>query len=151
MEFDNNNQRRPTQSVSFHDLASMGITVYVQEFNKEKPDGRTATAVKVIKVTKEENNKEVEVSKDYIQQLLYILGIETSDPNLRWWVSPKRKHRCLTSNQPVFTWRYMGYERTDKDYLLSGRASQEAIMYSSNMTDMDSFSNELENGGSRDE
>jgi hypothetical protein len=146
MEVDNN-QKRPIQSVSFHDLASMGITVYTQEFEKEKPDGRVATAVKVVKVTKEENNTEVEVSKDYIQQLLYILGIETYDQSLRWWVSPKRKHRCLSTQSPVYDYRYQGYERTDKQWLISGRASQDAIMYSSRMSDMSSVTNQLENGG----
>ena len=149
MEVDNN-QKRPIQSVSFHDLKALGITVYVQEFEKEKPDGRIATAVKVVKVVKDVNGEQVEVSKDYIQQLLYVLGIETYDQSLRWWVSPKRKHRCLSTKEPVVDFRYQGYCRLDETFLTSGRAPREAIEYKSVMKDMSQHLNEMRNGGERD-
>lgn len=144
---DDTNPKRPIESVSFHDLESLGLTVYVQEFEKEKPDGASAIAVKVIKVTKDVEGVKKEITKEGMQHLLYTLGIETYDPSLRWWVCPKKKHRCLSTKEPVYHYRYQGYSRLDDDYLKSGRASREAIEYGSCMADMTDHLDQLRKGG----
>lgn len=133
-------QRRPTVSVSFHDLAQIGITVDVQEFPKTKPDGQVTTAVKVLRVTKDGKN----FPKSYMMEMLRVLGVDISE---KIWVRPKTKHRALTSQTPVYDYRYEGYERTDKEHLSSGRASMEAQMFASNMKDMSEVAENLKQGG----
>jgi len=142
---DTKKNRRPIQYVSFYDLENLGFDVYVQEFNKQKPDGSQDTAVKVVKVTKEGG----EFSKQDMKDFLYILGIDTYDST--FWVTPKKKHRALSSEQPVYHYRYMGYERKDEQWLKSGRASQEAIMYASNMPDMSEQAHKMRHGGAKDD
>ena len=141
--------KRPVTFVSFQDLKSLGYNVYVTEHEKEKPSGELTTAVKVVKV-EHDNGKDVSVvPKSYMMELLYILGIDTRDPNLHVWVTPKKIHRCLGQKEPAYDYRYSGYERLDKEYLLSGRASEEAIMYGSGMDDMHQIAYEMKHGGER--
>lgn len=142
------NQRRPTQYVSFHDLKSLGFEIIVKEFDKEKPNGSIATAVKIISVKKDG----VRFDKEDMKELLNALGIDTQSNGAKFWVTPKKLHKCLTEGKkPVYDYRYMGYERTDKTWVNSGRASIEAVMYSSNMKDMNEQFNTLSKGGERDE
>ena len=133
-------QRRPTVSVSFHDLEQIGIHVEVQEFPKTKPSGEITTAVKVIKVTKDGKN----FPKSYMMELLRVLGIDISE---RVWVRPKTRHRALTSKTPVYDYRYEGYERQDSEHLNSGRASHEVQMFASNMKDMHEVTDRMSRGG----
>ena len=141
--------RRPIKSVSFADLKEIGIDVYVTEFEKTKPDGSIATAVKVVRVTKTtQEGKVIDVNKDFMENLLYTLGIDTYDPSLRWWVSPKKHHRTLSHGPSiVYDYRYQGYERIDEVWKKSGRASEEAIMYDSKMSDMDDVIYKMKRGG----
>jgi len=138
---DTKKNRRPVQTISFHDLESVGFEIFVQEFTKEKPDGSLQTAVKVVKVLK----GGVDFDKEDMKELLYIMGIDTHGSN--FWVTPKKKHRALSQSTPVYNYRYMGYERVDKEYIKSGRASHEAIMYASSMRDMQEHAEKLQNGG----
>lgn len=136
----NGKQRRPTVSVSLFDLSQIGIHVEIQEFPKTKPNGEVATACKVIRVTKDGKN----FPKSYMMELLKVLGVDVSE---RVWIRPKTRHRALTSQEPVYDYRYEGYERTDKEHLSSGRASMEAQMFASNMKDMSEVAENLKQGG----
>lgn len=141
-------KKRPIESVSFADLETIGIKVYVTEHDKVKPGGKVDKAVKVVKVTKSFEGKDYEVDRDFMRDTLWHLGIDTYDPTIRYWVTKKTKHRTLFGgNEPVYTWRFQGYERCDEEYLRSGRASEEAITFSSNMEDMGDVVHQMKNGG----
>jgi len=142
---DTKKNRRPTAYISFEDLEALGFEIFVQEFTKEKPDGSHQTAVKVVRVLK----RGVVFPKNDMKELLYIMGIDTHNSN--FWVTPKKKHRALSKSEPVYNYRYMGYERTDKEYIKSGRASHEAIMFSSSMSDMQEHAEKLQSGGEHNE
>lgn len=133
-------QRMPCCHVSFTDLRAIGFELFVQEFDKEKPNGEIHRAVKVLKVLK--NNKVF--PRDHMMELLRVMGIDVEHTV---WVEPKRTHRCLSQKDPTFDYRYGGRERTDKEYLQSGRASMSAIMFASNMKDMQEQAEKLSNGG----
>lgn len=141
-------KKRPVKSVSFADLETIGIQVYVTEHDKVKPNGKIDTAVKVVKVTKKVNDKDYEVDRDFMRDTLWHLGIDTYDPKIRYWVCKRTKHRTVFGgNEPVYTWRFQGYERTDGKWLTSGRASEEAIMFTSNFEDIQEVTERMKNGG----
>ncbi len=143
-----NNNKRPVAFVSFEDLRHIGFHVFVKEFDKEKPGGQVVTAVKVVKVEREAaDGTRSQLPRHAMMELLYSLGIDTRDPSLHVWVTPKKRHRCLHKKDPVYDYRYSGYERVDDIYLRSGRASKEAIMYDSNFSDIDDETYKMENGG----
>lgn len=133
-------QRRPTVAVSFSDLEALGFKLYVEEYIKTKPDGSEATACKIVKVTKGDK----EFPRHMMMEFLRVFGINTEE---RVWVTPRRKHRCLSQKTPVYNWRYQGFERDDDTWLRSGRASMDIIMWSSNMKDMQEQADKLSNGG----
>jgi len=144
-------RKRPVKSVSFADLEIIGIKVLVTEYEKVKPGGKVDTAVKVVKVTKTIDGKDYEVDRDFMRDTLWHLGIDTYDPKIRYWVTKKTKHRTIFGdNTPVYTWRFQGYERCDDEYFRSGRASEEAIMFSSNFEDMGEIAHQMKNGGEHD-
>lgn len=145
MEFSSRIENRPVQYISFHDLKDIGIEVIVKEFDKELDNGQTKTAVKVVEVLR--NGKPF--PRHYMMEFLWILGIDTR--NQKFWVRPKQPHRALTTKDRVYDYRYMGYERLDKEWIRSGRASEEAIALSSRMSDMGDHLNQMKNGGERDE
>lgn len=139
-------QKRPIKTVSFADLRDIGITIFTQEFTKEFPDGTAKPSVKVVRAVKtNKNGEEVDFSREHMQEILYVLGIDTYA--CKWWVVPKKGHRRILDNLPVNDYRYMGYERLDRDWLMSGHASEDAIMRSSRMKDMDATTRKMKQGG----
>lgn len=133
-------QRLPVAHVSFHDLRQLGFEIAVQCFMKEKPDGSIQEAVKVLNVTRHGKN----FPKSHMYELLRVMGLDTET---RVWVESKRKHRCLSQREPVYDFRYAAKERTDAEYLQSGRASMEAIMWSSKLGGMEDEMENMRNGG----
>jgi len=133
-------QRRPVSYLSMHDLRTLGFDIYLQEFPKEKPDGETVTAVRVVKVMKDGKT----FPKHMMLEFLKVFGIDIDE---RVWVTPKKMHRCLSQKEPVYDYRYMGMERSDKVWLTSGRASTEVIMWTSNMVDMSRVVDDMKHGG----
>ena len=136
-------QRKPTKYVSFTDLEKLGFQIYVQEFDKVKENGEVHTAVKIVKVLKDG----AVFGKADMQELLHVLGINTLDEGAKYWCCPKRRHRCLSEKEPVYHYRLMGYERLDDTYLRSGRASLEAVMWNSGMSDMQEVTDRMKTGG----
>ena len=78
-----------------------------------------------------------------LPQHLYSLGI-VNDHNVK--VMAKAMHRTMDGRM-VDNYRIIGKERTDKQWLASNFASEEAKMASSRMRDMVSQTNRLANGG----
>lgn len=136
-----NNKRRPIKTVSFTDLQDLGFEILVTEFMKKMPSGEEKPSVKVVSVTK--GGKDF--PREYMQKFLWIMGVDTE--NCKWWVVPKKDHRRVLSNTPTHNYRYMGYERLDRDWIESGRASEEAIMLSSRMKDMTEVTGRMKRGG----
>lgn len=138
-----NIEKPPVKTVSFADLESMGFEITVEELPKLKPSGEWDVAVRVLGVTKFGKP----YPKSYMKELLYVLGIETLAEGAKYWVVKKRSHRCLSQKDPVYTYRFMGMERLDSEYLQSGRASLESYMYASKMKDMSKVVDNMRNGG----
>lgn len=136
-------QRRPVNHISFVDLRALGFEILVQEFEKEKPNGTVDTAVKIVRVLKDGKVFE----KQDMKEFLHPLGLDTRGENGKYWVRPKERHRCLTQKEPVFDYRIQAYERLDKEYIRSGRASMDAILFSSNMSDMSEIGDRMAKGG----
>lgn len=137
----NNQKKRPIRTVSFADLEHLGFTILVQEFTKELDNGHEKPAVKVVRADK----NGIPCSRQDMQELLYSFGIDTK--GCKWWVVPKTTHRCMHTKEPVYNYRYMGYERLDPVWVRSGLASEEAIMRSSRMGDMVETTNKMKRGG----
>lgn len=135
-------KNNPIVYVSFADLRQMKFDIEVSEYDKELSDGRTVTSVKIEKIKKDG----IEIPRKEMLELLFILGMNTSKGG-RWWVDIPKAHRPMLSNKPVVDYRFVGEERLDKDWIQSGRASHEALMYSSRMRDMIRVANRMENGG----
>ena len=133
--------RFPCAHVSFRDLKSIGIDIQTEVFDKKKPDGTIASAVKVVKATKQGLN----FPKSHMMELLWVLGIDTTE---KIWVEPPKLHRCLSQKDPVVDFRYGGKERTDRQYLSSGRASMTAQIWASSMGGMEDELERMRNGGS---
>lgn len=133
-------QPRPVLSVSFTDLEALGFQIYTQVFEKEKPDGSQQLAVKIIKVEKDGKI----FPRHMMMEFLRVFGLETEE---RVWVRPKKLHRCLSQKEPTVNFAYQAYERLDKSWLQSGRASTAAILFSSNMKDMSEVAENMKNGG----
>jgi len=134
-------QRKPVKFVSFHDLRQLGFEIFVRTYEKEKPSGGTQTAVRVLKVLKDGK----EFPRAHTMELLRVLGLDIEGTV---WVTDKKTHRCLSQKEPVYDYRYCAYERQDSEYLSSGRASMEAIMWSSNMEDFSEEAERLKGGDS---
>lgn len=118
--------------VSFADLASVGITIDVTEGDEPKAEG----------IRKHGRSADL---KTTLPKVLYILGI-VDDHNLQ--IMPKQNHRDV-HGKVVEDYRFIGKERTDKKWLNSGFASDEAKMSQSKMKDMVSYASRLSNGGDR--
>lgn len=111
--------------ISFRPLREIGFEFDLEEFfTKGK---------KRIKV-KESRCKGRVVNKEVCKKMLYNLGLDTY--NHPWWIEPKTKHRNGDSPEEIYDYRYAGYERLDKEWIESGRASLEAHLASSKMQDM---------------
>ena len=136
---------KPVAWVSVVDMEALGFQFIFEEMPKTKKDGEIVTAVKILSVTKE--NKPF--PKSYMAEFLYVLGLDTLGEGKRWWVCPKKRHRCLSQREPVYSYRIMSYERSDAGYLQSGRASLDIQLWTSNMKDFDKVSEDLRNGGDR--
>src|SRR5690554_8125317 len=91
----------PCAHVSFRDLKAIGIDIQTEVFEKVKPNGQMAKAVKVVKVTKQGAN----FPKSHMMELLWVLGIDTTE---KVWVEAPRLHRCLSQKEPVVDFRYGG-------------------------------------------
>ena len=133
-------QPRPVLSVSFTDLEALGFQIFTQVFEKEKPDKTIQQAVKIVKVEKDGKV----FPRHMMMEFLRVFGLETEE---RVWVRPKKVHRCLSQKEPTVNFAYQAYERLDKTWLQSGRASTAAILFSSNMKDMSEVAENMRNGG----
>lgn len=143
-----NNEKNPKQFVSFYDLRELGFDIFVKSFEKNLSGGRKRESIKVLKVTKKDSSGgEKNIELETIKKLLWVLGIDT---NKRFWVEPKKYHRTLKDGKKVVDYRYCGYERLDCPWLLSGRASEEAIALTSSMEDMVEVLDQMKNGGDRE-
>lgn len=140
---DTREQRRPVLAISFVDLRALGFTISVTEFEKQKPSGDVVTAVRIDRVMRNDRI----FPKPMMQEFLHVLGIDSLSEGSRYWCCPKKKHRCLSQQEPVVDYRIMGFERTDRAFLESGRASTEAHLWASNMKDMSEVAENLKQGG----
>lgn len=144
----NKTDKHPKQFVSFHDLRELGFDIFVKCFEKNLAGGRKRESVKVLKVTKKNSSgEEKTIDLKSIKKLLWVLGIDTTD---KFWVEPKKYHRTLKDGKKVVDYRYCGYERIDRPWLLSGMASEEAIALTSSMEDMNEVLDQMKNGGDRE-
>jgi len=137
----NGKPKFPCAHVSFRDLKAIGIDIQTETFEKTKPDGTTALAVKIVKVTKQGSS----FPKSHMLELLWIMGIDSTE---KIWVEAPKLHRCLSQKEPVSDFRYGGKERTDRDFLSSGRASMVAHVWASKMGGIEDELEKLRNGGS---
>lgn len=142
---------RPVLAISFYDLRRVGFEIDVQEFDKKiKVKGEDG-------LLKEINKPSVKINsvkrygepfpKAEMIEFLWILGIDTKEQ--RFWVVPKKQHRPHLTKIPQFDYRYMGYERIDREWLEGSRASDDVRAFTSRMKDMAEQLRVMRNGGER--
>ena len=134
---------KPVAWVSVVDMEALGFEFVFQELEKTKDSGEVVTAIKILSVKKDGKP----FPKNYTAEFLHVLGLDTLGEGKRWWVCPKKRHRCLSQKEPVYDYRIMSYERSDKSYLQSGRASLDIQLWTSNVSDMQDQADKLSNGG----
>lgn len=73
------------------------------------------------------DSKEAVVSqnKEVLGKILYNIGFDISKG---YEITESVKHRACSTNQEVFCPRIEGFERSDKEWLKSGNASDDAIL-----------------------
>lgn len=125
-------QAKPVAWVSIVDMEALGFSFEFSEMPKTKQNGEVVTAVRIVSVTKDGEK----FPKSYMAEYLHVLGLDTIGEGKHWWICPKKYHRCLSKQHPVLAYRLMSYERSDKVFLESGRASLEIQLWASNMSDL---------------
>lgn len=135
-------KQRPVVSVSFADLRQLGFEIEVSEHTKNLASGKESISVKIESIKKSGSV----IPRAEMTELLFYLGLNTRKGG-RWWVDYKKLHRPILSNRKVIDYRFVGEERLDKDWLASGRASTEAHVFSSRMSDMGRTLSKMERGG----
>ncbi len=119
------------RAISFTDLKSVGIELDVEEGEE---------FIRILGATKD--GKPLDLNKG-LKNILYQLGV-IYDGNST--VEPKSTHRRI-NGKVTENYRITGKERTDRKWLTSGYASEEAKMASSRMKDMVAHTQRLSRGG----
>lgn len=118
------------KTISMADFSSVGICLDVSLVND---------SLKVVGGTRGGEKLDMKQLPD----ILYALGIQ-NDEHLE--VMEKCFHRTL-QGKVVEDYRIVGRERNDKEWILSGYASDEVKLSTSKMRDMVSYASMLKNGG----
>lgn len=123
------------RTISLSDFLTAGIELEV----KETPISDDVVDLEVVGGT--EDGRPFNIAK--LPEMLYTLGI-VKDHNRQ--VMAKALHRKM-DGKIVDDYRIIGKERSDKAWIQSGYASEEAKLSSSRMRDMVSYTSKLANGG----
>lgn len=124
------------RSISVTDLEQAGFQILLSS--------KSSTTESSLKVERVFKDGEV-VSLDTFYQGLYFLGLQL---NKLLILEPQCHHVRLDGTE-TDNYRFTGQERSDKEWLHSGYASEEAILSSSKMKDMVKGGMQMQKGGDR--